>query len=84
MSKLFVVQSVNGNAAIKAQFEDNEQGAIVNFHQTCATLWNTADVYSAKVKILDEGLNLFQGKEEYISHQEPEPEPEPEPEEGEE
>ena len=82
MSKLFVVQVVNSNISVQAEFENNEQGAIVNFHQRCATLWNAADVYHAKVKILDEGLNLFQDKEEYITHPQPEPEPEPEPEEA--
>ena len=74
-SKLFVAQVVNGNFKIVSEWTDNEQGAVVSFHSTCANLWNSADVLNATVKILNESLDLFQGKVEVITHQ-PEPEPE--------
>ena len=76
--KLFVEQVVNGNATIVAEYTDNAQGAVVRFHQICANLWNTADVYTGVVKILDEQMNTYLGYEEHISHPQPEPEPEPE------
>lgn len=74
--KLFVVQCVNGNMRIVSEWTDNEKGAIVAFHQLCATLWNEDDVYTAMVKILNENMDIFQNKVEYITHPAPEPEPE--------
>ena len=74
MAKLFVVQCVNGNASIQAEFEDNEQGAIVAFHNRCAALWNAPDVKTGMVKIFNENLDVFQNKQEYITHPDEEPE----------
>ena len=84
MSKLYVVSTVNGNLATNAitEWDDNEQGAIVAFHQRCAALWNASDAYTAMVKILNENLDVFQGKQEYITHPQPEPEPPEEEPEG--
>lgn len=76
--KLFIQQCVNGNISTVAEFVDNKQGALVSFHQVCANLWNTADVYTATVKILNENLDVWEKRSEYIDHTEPEPEPEPE------
>lgn len=69
--KLFVVKVVNGNAAVVSEWTDNEQGACVSFHDTCKTLWNASDVVTARVKILTETLDCFDGKDEIITHEEP-------------
>lgn len=69
--RLFVANVVNGNPAIVSEWTDNVQGALVSFHNTCKTLWNEPDVISARVKILTETLDCFDGKDEIISHEEP-------------
>ena len=69
--KLFVVKVVNGNAEIVSEWTDNEQGACVSFHDTCKVLWNEKSVVNARVKILTETLDCFDGKDEIISHEEP-------------
>ena len=68
MAKLFVVNVVNGNPAIVSEWTDNEQGALVSFHDTCKTLWNAPDVITARVKILTETLDCFDNNDEIISH----------------
>lgn len=64
--KLFVEKVVNGNPAIVSEWADNEKGANVSFHDTCKALWNADDVETATVKILDENLNCYDGKYEFI------------------
>ena len=71
-----VISNVNGNFKIESEHGDNLQAAIVNFHQKCASFWNASDVETAKVEVVDEALNVVDGKSEFISHVEPEPEEE--------
>ena len=71
--KYAVTQCVNGNYSIVAEFENNLEGAIVRFHQVCANLWNSQDVASANVRIIDENQNTVMGKSEDIGHDQPEP-----------
>ena len=66
MSKLFVEQVANGNPTIVAEYTDNEQGAIVKYHQTCKALWNDAPTTKALVEILNENLNTWGGFREDI------------------
>ena len=66
--KLSVVSNINGVFKIESEWVDNEQGAIVAFHQKCATLWNATDVIKATVKILDEQLDNYNGYSEVIIH----------------
>lgn len=68
--KYAVIQCVNGNYSIVAEYTDNLQGAIVKFHQVCATLWNAEDVKRAQVKIVNEFLETVQGMSESIGHDE--------------
>lgn len=65
-NKLFIIQCVNGNMTIASEWTNNEQGARVNFHQTCATLWNSADVLNATVKLVNENMDIF--SQEFIYH----------------
>lgn len=69
--KYAVVQCVNGNYSIVAEYTDNLEGAIVKFHQVCANLWNAQDVKRAQVKIVNEFLETVQGMNESIGHGEP-------------
>lgn len=67
--KYAVVQCVNGNFSIVAEYSgDNLQGAIVKFHQVCASLWNADDVISANVRIVDERQNIVMNMTEDIGH----------------
>ena len=68
--KYAVMQCVNGNYSIVAEYTDNLQGAIVKFHQVCANLWNSQDVIRAQVKIVNEFLETVQGMSESIGHDE--------------
>ena len=70
--KYAVQQCVNGNFSIVAEYPDNLQGALVKFHQVCANLWNSQDVISANVRIIDERQNTIMGKSEDIGHDQPE------------
>lgn len=66
--KYSVISNINGVFKIEAEYDNNLQGAIVFFHQKCATLWNATDVERATVQILDESLNVVAGKSETITH----------------
>ena len=67
--KYTVIQCVNGNFSIVAEYDNNIEGAIVKFHQVCANLWNSKDVIKAQVKIVDENLNTVMNKDESIGHE---------------
>lgn len=68
MSKFAVVDNVNGAFTVRTEHND-EQSALVSFHDRCKVLWNAADVEKASVKILDADLNVFEGKSEVITHE---------------
>lgn len=76
--KYAVQQCVNGNFSTVAEYDDNLEGAIVKYHQVCANLWNTKDVYTANVRIVDERQNVVMNKSEDIGHDKPEEQTEPE------
>ena len=79
--KLYVCKVVNHGSLEVVAETSNEQTALVNFHGECRNLWNTPKVLTGMVKILDENMDNWQGKLEYITHEPaPTPEPEPEPE----
>lgn len=74
MSKLFVEQFANGNKTTVSEWSDNEQGAIIAFHNLCRALWNDAPTTKALVEISDEQFNTFGGFREDIDKTQPEPE----------
>ena len=70
--KYAVQQCVNGNYSTVAEFpDDNIQGALVKFHQVCANLWNSAEVITAQVELVNERLETVMGKSENIGHDAP-------------
>ena len=74
MSKLFVEQVANGNKTIVSEWNDNEQGAIIAFHNRCRLLWNDEPITKALVEISDEQFNTFGGFREDIDKTNPDPE----------
>lgn len=66
--KYSVISNINGVFKIEAEYDNNLQGALVFFHQKCATLWNAEDVTEAVVQIIDQTLNVVAGKSEIIMH----------------
>lgn len=66
--KYSVIKVINGNFSIHTE-TDNINSAKVQFHGLCQTLWNTPDVITAQVMIVDENLNRYQGYTEHISHE---------------
>lgn len=79
--KYAIIKSINGGFSVHAEGFTELEGAKVNFHGLCQTLWNAPDVLTAEVAIVDEQLDVVEGYKEFIHHDpQPEPQPEPEPE----
>ena len=71
--KYSIISCVNGNFKIEAEYGTNKEGAFVGFHDKCKIYWSAQDVISAVVAVVDENLDVVEGKKEYISHEQPEP-----------
>jgi len=67
--KYAVIKCVNGAFSIDAEGYTNKESAIIEFHGVCRTLWNSADVITAKVSVVDEQLNVVDGYTEFIHHE---------------
>ena len=63
-----IIKVSNGSFSIQTEWGDNLNGAKVEFHRVCQTLWNSPDVQSAMVMIADENLDAVEGYREYIHH----------------
>ena len=63
--KYVVMQSVGGNTIIKSEWTDKIK-AKQAFHDTCKLLYADADTQKATVSILDEKLDVVDGKKEFI------------------
>ena len=59
--KLYVMQIADGTPSIVSEWTDNEKGAIVSFHQTCANLYNDTKTTKAIVRLVDENFNTYIG-----------------------
>lgn len=66
--KFAVIVCNNGNFSVNSEWTNNEQGAIMDWHDLCRSLWNAPDVISARVKVVDESLNVIGKYDEYINH----------------
>ena len=64
--KYDVVQKVNENITVVSSWTDDLVGAKQAFHNQCRLLYADKDTTSGVVKILDDNLNVVDGKEEYI------------------
>lgn len=68
--KYSLITVINGNFKVEKEFGSNLKGAIVNFHQKCASLWNVSDEempLTAVVQIVDDRLNVVNGYSETIT-----------------
>lgn len=75
MAKYAVLECNNGNFSVVSEWTDNKDGAISDWHRECRTLMNALDVKRAVVKVVDEDLNVVDGKYELISHADEIPQP---------
>ena len=66
MAKFDVVQKVSGNLTVVSTWEDNLNGAKQAFHERCKLLYADADTKSGIVAILDDNLDVVDGKKEFI------------------
>lgn len=67
--KYAIIKVINGNFFIHAEGITDINAAKTQFHGLCQTLWNAQDVITAKVKIVDEQLNVVERYEEFIHHE---------------
>lgn len=67
MAKYDVVQKVDGNLVLVSTWVDNKNGAIKAWHDRCALLWADAGTTNGVVAILDDNLEVMDGKKEFIS-----------------
>ncbi|MBP5598189.1 MAG: hypothetical protein J6Y02_22670 [Pseudobutyrivibrio sp.] len=71
--KYAIIKIINGNYFIHSEGITDPTGAKMQFHGLCQTLWNSPDVITACVVIVDENLGLVSGEaglyKEIISHE---------------
>lgn len=65
--KYDVVQNANGTTTVVSSWDDNKNGAFQAFHHQCELLYSDGQTTKATVKVLDENLNVVDGKIEYIN-----------------
>ena len=66
MATYDVVQKVDGNLVTVSTWVDNKNGAKNSFHERCALLYADASVTGGVVAILDDNLDVVDGKREFI------------------
>ena len=64
--KYAIIKCINGAFSIHAEGFTELEKAKVNYHALCQTLWNSEDVLTGKVMLVDEQLNCVEGYAEYI------------------
>lgn len=66
---IFVETVMNGSILSDKITEwGNVKGAMVDYHGKLASYWNAQDVTKARVKILNDNLDVFNGKSELVKH----------------
>ena len=77
--KIYLINTVNGSILPNqiTEYDNDTAGqysARVAYHNKLSSYWNTADVYSAFVRIANETLDVWNGCAEAVSHPMPEEE----------
>lgn len=70
--KYAVYECINGNFFLKSE-HSTPQSAIVKFHDECKGLWNSSDVITGMVEIIDENGDVYNNGtryKEFITHPE--------------
>lgn len=65
--KYDVVQKVSGNIVVVSSWTDNLNGAKQAFHERCKLLYADTETTSGVVAILDDNLDVVEGKKEFIN-----------------
>lgn len=68
--KYAIIQCINGNYSVFAEGITTLDSAKTTFHSRCATLWNSPDVITATIEIVDEQLDTVEGYRDFITHPE--------------
>jgi hypothetical protein len=69
--KYAIIKVINGNYSVHAEGFTDPEKAKASFFGLCQTLWNASDVISADCAIIDENLNVLEGRyKEHIYHEE--------------
>ena len=66
--KYAIIKVINGSYSIHAEGFTSVESAKVNYHGLCQNLWNSPDVRTAYVAIVDEQLDAVNGYKEFIHH----------------
>ena len=66
--KYAIIKVINSNYFIHAEGITDLANAKTQYHGLCQTLWNTSEVISAYVEIVNEQLDCVDGYKEFISH----------------
>ena len=69
--KYAIIKVINGNYFIHAEGITDLANAKMQYHGLCQTLWNSSEVISAYVEIVNEQLDVVEGYKEYIHHDAP-------------
>ena len=67
--KYAIIKVINGNYFVHAENIATVESAKTTFHGVCQTLWNTPDVITAEVMIVNEQLDCVEGYKENIHHE---------------
>ena len=67
--KYAIVKCVNGNYSINSEGITTIEAAKVQFHGLCQTLWNSPDVITGAVMIVNENFDIVEGYKEFIHHE---------------
>ena len=67
--KYAIIKVINGNYFVHAEGIATVGSAKTTFHGLCQTLWNSPDVITAEVMIVNEQLDCVEGYKENIHHE---------------
>ena len=67
--KYAIIKVINGNYFIHAEGITDLANAKMQYHGLCQTLWNSSEVISAYVEIVNEQLDVVDGYKEFIHHE---------------
>lgn len=60
--KYAVLQCVNGNFSVVSEHGENKEAGIIKWNQTSAALHNAKDVVTARLNLVDENLQVVDGR----------------------
>ena len=67
-TKYAIYKVVNGNFFLVSEHGNNLQQAIVNFLAEDSVLWNEPSVKTATIAIVDQNMDVVEGRIDYIKH----------------